>query len=192
MIIKTGRFGDLTFQKEDEILVPNGILGFPTDKRFCLVDLNDDTLILWMQSLDHPELVFPVLEPKIIRADYKVSLSGADHRELGLRSLSQAAVFSILTISGDITQMTANMKAPIVINLELQVAKQVVLQENEYNIKYPMFKELKKHLVTIDSQKRRVQEQAAGASAGGSKPQIAAVPLRTLSPSPNLVSLVNT
>src|SRR5690606_19041315 len=108
-----------------------------------------DTLILWLQSLENPDVVFPVLEPKVFRPDYKVRLSAAELRELKLVTVNDAAVFSILTIPGDIALMTGNLKAPIVVNVREQVAKQVVLQENEYSIKHLMFKELKAHLMTI-------------------------------------------
>jgi len=111
-----------------------------------------------LQSIDNPHLVFPVLEPKIFLPDYAVRLAALDLQELKLANLNDAAVLGILTIPGDVTQMTANLKAPIVINLTEQAAKQVVLQENDYTIKFPMFKELRAHLITIQSQTKIVAE----------------------------------
>ena len=161
MIIKTGRFGQLNVADEEIISMPAGILGFPEFKNFCLVDPGDDVLILWLQSLDNPELSFPILEPKIFKTDYTARLSGMELRELKLENVNQSAVFNILTIGEDITQMTANMKAPLVINLREKIAKQVVLQENEYGIKHPMFKELRMHLMTIAAVKTNTAENRA-------------------------------
>jgi len=152
--IQTGRFGELTVGLEDEIVVPQGLLGFPECKRFCLVDPADDTLILWLQSLDHSEVAFPLLEPKIFKPDYTARLSAAELRELKLENINQSAVFSVLTIPEDALQMSANLKAPLVINLRERIARQVVLQENEYTIKHPMFKELRAHVLTLQSQRR--------------------------------------
>src|SRR5438874_12753585 len=98
------------------IRIPNGIMGFPEFTEFCLVDPGDETLILWLQSLENPEIAFPVLEPKVFKTDYTARLSAAELRELKLENINQSAVFSILTIPEDVTQMTANVKAPIVIN----------------------------------------------------------------------------
>lgn len=154
MIIKTGRFGQLTVGDDETIHIAQGLLGFTELTRYCIVDPGDETLILWLQSLENPEIAFPVLEPKIFRPDYAARLSAAELRDLKLESVSQSAVFSILTLPVDITQMTANLKAPLVVNLKAQIAKQVVLQENEYPVKQPMFKELRAHLVTIQAQKR--------------------------------------
>jgi flagellar assembly factor FliW len=153
VIVKTGRFGQLAVGDNERITIPQGILGFPDYKNFCLVDPADDTFILWLQCLDNTQLVFPVLEPKIFFPEYVVRLSAAELRDLNLASINDSAVFTILTIPAELSQMTANIKAPLVLNLKEQIGKQVVLQENEYNIKHPMFKELRTHLVTMSSQK---------------------------------------
>lgn len=159
MIIKTGRFGQLSVGTDETIHIPQGILGFPEYKKYCLVDPGDETLILWLQCLDNSEIAFPVLEPKIFKPDYKVRLSAAELRELKLEKVNESAVFSILTIPPDVTQMSANLKAPLVIHLKAQLARQVVLQENEYSIRHEMFKELKTHLITIASQRRAVADR---------------------------------
>ena len=151
MVVQTGRFGQIEVSSDDIIQIPSGILGFPQDNDFCLVDSGDDTLILWLQSLTNPLLAFPVLEPKIFRPEYVVRLSAAELRELRLQSIKDASVFTILTLPQNLTEMTANMKAPLVINTKQKVAKQVVLQENDQPIKLAMFKELRAHLLSINS-----------------------------------------
>lgn len=151
MVIETGRFGQIKVSESEIITIPSGILGFPDDHEFCLVDSADDTLILWLQSIRNPHLAFPVLEPKIFKPDYLVRLSGAELRELRLESIKSASVYTILTIPEDLTLMTANLKAPLVINTANRVAKQVILQENDQPIKHAMFKELRAHLISIQS-----------------------------------------
>src|SRR3954470_16491338 len=164
--------------------MPQGILGFPEYKTFCLVDPGDDTLIMWLQSLDNSEIAFPVLEPKIFKPDYSVRLSAKELRELKLENINQSAVFSILTVPEDVREMTANVKAPLVINLKEQLAKQVVLQENEYGIKHEMFKELKTHLITIHSQKR-----TASLKQEGSENESSAISIKNIPPSLTVKSL---
>lgn len=182
MIIKTGRFGQLGVGDDEIIHIPHGILGFPEYKKFCLVDPGDETLIVWLQSLENPEIAFPLLEPKIFKPDYSVRLSAAELRELKLENVNQSAVFGILTIPEDVTRMTANLKAPLVINLKLQLARQVVLQENEYNIKHEMFKELKTHLITIQSQRRTARAQTGEAASN-------AISIKSIPPSLTVKSL---
>lgn len=151
MIIQTARFGQLEFHDDEVVDFPQGVFGFPDLRKFALVDSADDTLILWMQSLEQPSIALPLLEPKIFKPEYTARLSATEMRELKLENINSSAVFSILTIPDDITLMSANLKAPIVLNLKLRIGRQVVLQENEYGIKHLMFQELKKHIVTMQS-----------------------------------------
>jgi flagellar assembly factor FliW len=184
MRIKTGRFGDMEIKEGEILSCPSGILGFSDATSFALIDPGDDTLILWLQCLQNPKLAFPLLEPKIFKPDYIVRLSSGDLRDLMLKNMRESAVFSILTIPHDVTQMTANIKAPIVINLQERLAKQVVLQENKYEIRYPMFQELRTHLMTIQSQKAKEAAAEAASQAGiqsaqailGSPISIASIP----------------
>ncbi len=159
MKINTTRFGHLEVDAEEVITFPEGIIGFDTLKKFCLVDPGDDTLILWLQSLENGAFAFPVLEPKIFKPDYIVKLSAVELKGLQLANVNQSVVFNILTIPANITELTANLKAPIVINLRDQIGKQVVLQENEYSLKHLMFKELKAHLLTIESSKQKASKE---------------------------------
>ncbi len=186
MNIETGRFGQLTIGDEEVITFHQGILGFTDAKRFCLVDPGDDTLILWLQSLDQPSVAFPVLEPKIFRPDFTARLSAAELRELRLDNMNQSAVFCILTIGDDVTQMTANMKAPVVLNLREQVGRQVVLQENDYGIKHPVFKELRTHIITLQSQKRNADRAHSEVHSG---PQNVPVAIKNIPPSLTVKSL---
>ncbi len=187
MIIKTGRFGQVTIEESEIIKIPQGILGFPDFTEFCLIDSADDTLILWLQSVRNADVAFPVLEPKVFRPDYFVNLSAADMRELKMQDLTRATVFSLLTIPEDVSLMTANLKAPLVINLNNQTAKQIVLQENEFGIKQPMFKELRTHLITIESQKKATE--AASLEREAQTHVAGAVNVRALPPSRGLKSL---
>lgn len=67
MIVKTGRFGQIEISTDEVISIPSGVLGFPEDHNYCLVDPGDETLIIWLQSLTNPHLAFPVIEPKIFQ-----------------------------------------------------------------------------------------------------------------------------
>jgi len=189
VIIKTGRFGQLGIEEDEIISMPQGILGFPEYKRFCLVDPGDDTLILWLQSLENPEIAFPVLEPKIFKSDYSARLSAVELRELKLENINQSAIFTISTIPEDVTQMTANLKAPLIINLKGQIAKQVVLQENEYTIKHSMFKELRVHLVTIRSQRIATEPQMESSEESSGPGTSSVIAVKNIPPSLAVKSL---
>jgi flagellar assembly factor FliW len=149
--VNTTRFGELQVNKEDVISLPEGLLGFENLKKFFVVDPGDSTLILWLQSIEDEKIAFPIIEPKIFKPDYVAKLLPADMNSVELESLAQAKIYSILTIPADITQMSANLKAPIVINNEKKVAKQIVLQDSKLSVRYEMYKDLKSFIVSYAS-----------------------------------------
>jgi flagellar assembly factor FliW len=144
MKVNTSRFGAVEVADSDIMEFADGLLGFEQLQKFFIVDPADETLILWLQSLDSPDIAFPILEPKLFKADYKVRLSANELRSLKIDSTKNkdTLVYCILTIPADVTAMSANLKAPIVINTASRMARQVVLQENEYSVKFSIYKEL--------------------------------------------------
>lgn len=161
MKVNTTRFGELQVNTEDVINFSEGLLGFEKLSQFFIVDPGDATLILWLQSIESPETAFPIIEPKIFKPDYIAKLLPADMNSVSLENISEAKIYSILTIPSDITNMSANLKAPIVINNTKKIARQIVLQDNKLSVKYEMYKELKSYIVAYasdDSKRTNVSE----------------------------------
>ncbi len=151
MKVNTTRFGELTVNNEDIINFSEGLLGFENLTQFFIVDPGDSTLILWLQSTEDNSVAFPIIEPKIFKPDYIAKLLPADMAAVQLDTMSDAKIYSIITIPSDITTMSANLKAPIVINNAKKVARQIVLQDNKLSVKYEMYKELKSYIVSYAS-----------------------------------------
>lgn len=156
MKIKTTRFGELEVDKKDVIEFSEGLLGFENLKKFFVVDPGDQTLILWLQSIDDAGTAFPIIEPKIFQPSYSVKLLPVELNSLQLENLSNASVYAILTIPQNVTEMSANLKAPIIINNKTKNARQIVLQDSKLEVRHKMYMDLKKYIVayTSDDSKR--------------------------------------
>lgn len=148
MMVETTRFGSIEVADSDIITFPEGMLGFSKINQYVLVERVDDSLFLWLQAMKKASVAFPLLEPQIFERNYKVELMEEDRKVLELSDLSHAKVFAIVTIPTDPTKMTANLKAPIVINLRNRLAKQVILHQVDYPIRKPIFAELQQHCAT--------------------------------------------
>ena len=151
MKINTTRFGELEVEKKDIITFGEGILGFENLKEFFVVDPGDQTLILWLQSAEDGATAFPIIEPKIFKPEFTVNLLPAELNSLKLENLSNASVYTILTIPQDVTTMSANLKAPVIINNQTKKARQIVLQDSKLEVKFEMYNELKKYIVSYHS-----------------------------------------
>jgi flagellar assembly factor FliW len=145
MMVDTTRFGSIVVEDQDIITFPEGMLGFSKINKYILVERVDDSLFMWLQAIKKPSVAFPLLEPQIFEMNYRVELAEEDRETLQLKNLNHAKVFAIITIPSDPTKMTANLKAPIVVNLKNRLAKQVILHMADYPIRKSIFNDLQRH-----------------------------------------------
>lgn len=147
MTIHTSRFGLIAITSDDVIHFPEGLLGFNELRQFVLLDDPSDEIFAWLQSCEEPGIAFPLLEPELFAPNYSVQLTKHDLEILNLSSKEGTRSFAIITIPQDPTQMTANLKAPIVINVQKRLARQCVLQDNSLAIREPIFTRLQQRVV---------------------------------------------
>ncbi len=172
MKVKTTRFGELEVNPNDVLTFSEGLLGFENLKKYFVVDPGDSTLILWLQSTEDDKVAFPIIEPKIFKPDYIAKLLPADLNGLELETLQTAKLYSILTIPANVTEMSANLKAPVVVNSAKKVGKQIVLQDSKLSVKHEMYRELKTYIVSFssDDARRTTLEPAITLENGDIKP----------------------
>jgi flagellar assembly factor FliW len=147
MEIQTSRFGPVTIQTEDILEFSEGILGFNDLRRFVLLDDPNDEIFAWLQSCEVPGVAFPVLEPELFAGNYTVKLARNDLEALQLKTEEGSRNYAIITIPENVTEMTANLKAPIIINIQKRLGRQCVLQDNNLAIREPIFAKLQQRVV---------------------------------------------
>lgn len=170
MNIHTSRFGLVSITSDDVIHFPEGLLGFNELRRFVLLDDPSDEIFAWLQSCEEPGIAFPLLEPELFTNGYSVQLTKHDMEILGLASREGARCFSVITIPADPTQMTANLKAPIVINVAKRTARQCVLQDNQLNIREPIFTRLQQRVVQNPTLSIKSQTSTSGVAVKVTRP----------------------
>lgn len=145
--IATSRFGQVSADESDVIHFSEGLLGFADLRKFVLLDDPNDEIFAWLQSCESAQIAFPVLDPEVFVENFKVSLTKADQEALQLTSAAPPRFLSIITIPDDPTQMTANLKAPVILNVAKKLARQCVLQDNHLAIREPIFMKLQERVV---------------------------------------------
>ncbi|MBX5492392.1 MAG: flagellar assembly protein FliW [Chloroflexi bacterium] len=141
MDVQTTRFGvPETVPVEDEALLvfPHGLPGFESHVHFALLEEPAYLPFCWLQSLHDPDVAFIMLDPFLLRPDYDFELSPADVALLQLDEHTVPRVFCILVVPGDVRQMTANLKAPVVLNPRRRLGKQVILTDDRYPLRHPV------------------------------------------------------
>mgnify|MGYP001243309066 FL=1 len=132
----TTRFGEIEISEETIISFPNGILGFPDQTNYALINTDDNSPLKWLQSLEDPTLAFVVTNPNLFKPDYMVDAYRKDLAEINVQNEEEVLVLVIVTVPKDPSKMTANLKGPILINTQNRLAKQLVIDNNEYEIRF--------------------------------------------------------
>ena len=145
MTIETRLFGEITIADEKLITFPDGIVGFPFMKQFALIrdEENENAAIMWLQSMEEPQFAMPVIEPNLIEENYNPMLDDEYLAPVGELTPEQTYSLVTITVPTDIEKMTANLKAPIVINMENNKAVQIIV-EDDYQVKHPIYETLRK------------------------------------------------
>jgi flagellar assembly factor FliW len=134
------RFGAIEFSDEDVVTFPEGIIGFADFTAFVLLSHKPDSPFRWLQSVEEAAVAFLIVDPSAYIENYEPEISNSDASGLKLREETPRMLFSTASIpGGNAEEMTLNLAAPIVINLEARIGKQVVLEGDAYNIRHRVF-----------------------------------------------------
>lgn len=132
MIVKSLLFGDIEIEDENKIEFVSPILGFEDENEFVLIREKEDLPFLWLQSLKTPELAFLLADPFVFFPDYSVELDNSYNTE-------DIVIYVIVNLNEDFKLSTANLVAPIVIDIKNRKASQIVLQDSPYTTRHYLF-----------------------------------------------------
>ena len=142
MKITTRVFGEIEVDDSKIIHFPSGIIGFPEMTDFALVydeEKGKETPIRWLQSLQETEFAMPVIDPLLVAKDYNPEVEENHLLTLGEMDAEDTLVLVTITVPKDLTQMSVNLQAPIVINAGNKKAVQVIVNSERYPIKYYIY-----------------------------------------------------
>lgn len=139
MKISTKFYGTIDFDEPNVIRFPQGIPGFESERLFGIIQ-TENSVFQCLQSLTHPEIAFILISPFLICPDYSFNLSEAVSEQISLYKLEDALILGIVTIPSNNTKAaTVNLQAPVVVNLKAGLGTQVILLEEFYPMRLPIW-----------------------------------------------------
>lgn len=143
MQIDSAAFGPIAVNTDSLFKFIEGPIGLDTYKTFFIHDPKDGTPIKWLHNLDNESLCFPIISPHECIPHYEPKFSKFELENIGGNDPNvELETYLILTIPRDINDMTANAKAPVIVNMRDQVAKQVILSHSRYDVCEKVFTQL--------------------------------------------------
>jgi len=138
MVINSQRFGSLQVPDEKIITMARPVLGFERLKSFCLIEIEELSPFLLMQSTEDAEVGFLVMNPLIFFPDYRIEINSQEIAELEVTDPASVETYVILTVARKSGDLTANLQGPILINTVNNKAKQLVLVNSQYQVQHSL------------------------------------------------------
>ncbi|MCA9104372.1 MAG: flagellar assembly protein FliW [Planctomycetales bacterium] len=129
MKVTTTRFGEVKIEADDILLFRSGLIGFEDLQHWVVLADGENDAVAWLQSMNRPEIALPVISPRRFIPSYQVHVEGRDVDGLQLNASDQAYVLCV--VSSNEEAVTANLRAPIVINLDRRLGCQVITTDEQ-------------------------------------------------------------
>jgi flagellar assembly factor FliW len=124
----------------NELILPQGIIGFPEYRRAELLYSAEHLPFLWMRLHGPDVLHFVVVEPNGLIPGYAPEMFDEDASQLDLRDAADALVLNIVTIHRkQPLDATVNLIGPLVVNRRTRVGRQrVIANHGRYGAQHPL------------------------------------------------------
>lgn len=140
MKIQTTRFGEIEIVESLIFNFESPIIGYNELKRYMLIEHDEKSCFKWLQSLDNPEVAFPVTSAGYFNIEYNFEIQDEDAEKIGLKNAEDLIVLNIASIPADNPKgTTINLKAPIITNISNLKSMQIILPDEKLKIKHPIF-----------------------------------------------------
>lgn len=139
IVVKSTRFGDLEVPADSVIDFPKGVIGFPRHQRYVMIEHKPP--FSWLHSLDDPALAFVVVDGFEFGQEYNLvpPIGDADANECDFKAEDEYAILVIVTVRPDPKQTTANLKAPLFVNLRNRKGAQCIFDDPRYLTRFPLW-----------------------------------------------------
>lgn len=138
MKIMTTRFGEIEIDSNHIITFEQGVPGFQDQKRFTIIPLEENNPFHFLQAVDEPDLCFIISDPFVFYQDYEFKIPENVQAQLNIKAQEDVAIWSIITIVGELDTATINLLGPIIINVREKCGKQIILHDSSYETKHPL------------------------------------------------------
>jgi flagellar assembly factor FliW len=134
---ETKNFGTISFEDSSAIQFPWGLPGFEERRRFLALNFEDTKPLVFLQSLEDAGLCFITMPVLAVDPQYRLGMSEEDLVRLELPRRYQPQIgrdvvcLTILALQEN--GPTANLLAPIVMNIGNFKAIQAILPDSDYS-----------------------------------------------------------
>ena len=144
MKIQSTILGEVEALESEILTFDNGLPGFENEKIFILLSIEGNEVYQILQSINSKEVGFVTANPYLFISDYTFDLDESTVEALNIESEEDIIILTIVTVKEPFNASTVNLKAPVIINTKSKIAKQCILENADYPIRYSIDVQMQK------------------------------------------------
>lgn len=133
MKIQTKFFEEVEIDDKSIIKFEQGIPGFENLTKFTIFNIEDQPVLKCLQSIENKDICLLIASPWDYFKDYEIQIPDEELNKLNILSDADICVYSVIRVHEN--SLTANLIAPLVINIKENMGKQIILSNTEYNVR---------------------------------------------------------
>lgn len=141
MKLNTKYHGVQEYNDEDVITFKKGLPGFENLKKFIIFKAEENEIFSVLHSIEDENIGLVVISPFKVMKNYELNLNDELLKRLNIKKPEDVLVVNTVTLSSKIENITTNLRAPIIINIKEKLGEQIILNDEGYLVKHPLFKE---------------------------------------------------
>jgi flagellar assembly factor FliW len=144
--VQTKFFGSLEYTPTSVYLFPRGLPGFEEEREFVFLNLPERDPLIFMQSLSTRNLCFVLLPILVVDPRYRLEFAPEELTELSLPTdrlpeIGRDILCAAMIGSGGEGTPTANLLAPVILNIKERIGAQLIHGDSGYSHRHPLFVE---------------------------------------------------
>jgi flagellar assembly factor FliW len=136
IVVQSTRFGELEVSVDSQIELPCGLIGFPSFTKFIMLEHKPP--FYWLHSIEDAGLAFVVIDGAELLQNYNISIP-YDDKDIDLKKEDDFATLVVVTVRPNPAETTANLKAPVFVNLRNRKGIQVIFDDPKLTTRFPLF-----------------------------------------------------
>ncbi|GKV56696.1 flagellar assembly factor FliW [Sporosarcina sp. NCCP-2222] len=138
MLINTKFHGEINITPDQIWSFPKGLPGFEEEREFVLLPIEGNQVFQVLQSTKTTEIAFIVANPYTWADDYTFDIDEPTMELLEINKEEDIFVLGVLSVRQPFSASTINLQAPLIFQIHNRKAKQMILNDNRFILRYPI------------------------------------------------------
>ena len=136
LTFRSPELGDVPYRAADVVRFPQGLPGFERLREFLIVTREECAPFVFLASLEEPTVALPLLPWTVAAGPHAAALPASGRAPAGPGPA--IACYAVVSISAQGREVVANLRAPVLVDLDDRTGRQVILADESLPLTAPV------------------------------------------------------